>query len=137
MVEKTDRIRASKALQDKASRIPTISIHTDVAIEKFTGNGRLSTVTGKNLKTGDALDFRPAGVFVFIGLDPNTSTFKGTVDLDEMGFIKTDRTLMTSLDGVFAAGDARAGSTKQVASAVGDGVAAALMIRAYLEQQVA
>ena len=76
----------------------------------------------------------PAAVFIFIGLVPNSEFLRDTVDLDELGFIKTSETLATSIPGVFAAGDARVGTTKQVASATGEGATAALMIRQYLEE---
>jgi thioredoxin reductase (NADPH) len=76
---------------------------------------------------------RPAAVFVFIGLKANTEFLKGTVALTADGFIDAPA-FATSLRGVFAAGDARAGSTKQVASAVGEGAAAALAVRRYLEE---
>ncbi len=66
----------------------------------------------------------PAAAFVFIGLTPNTGFLEGTLDMDEQGFIVTDETLQTSVPGVFVAGDARRGSTKQLASAVGEGVTA-------------
>ena len=75
----------------------------------------------------------PAGVFVFIGLSPNAQLLRDLVDVDAQGFVKTDLTLQTSVPGLFAAGDVRAGSTKQAASAAGEGAAAALAIRAYLE----
>jgi thioredoxin reductase (NADPH) len=71
-------------------------------------------------------------VFVFVGLEPNTLFLRGVVDLDEAGFVRTSPTLETSQSGVFAAGDARLGSTKQLVSAAGEGATAALMIRQYL-----
>jgi thioredoxin reductase (NADPH) len=71
---------------------------------------------------------------VFIGLNPNTAFVKGSVDLDDRGLILTDMRLQTSVPGVFAAGDVRSGSTKQLASAVGEGAAAAIGIRMYLER---
>ena len=74
---------------------------------------------------------------MFIGLDPNTAFVKGQVNLDERGFILTDASFMTSVPGVFAAGDVRAGSTKQLASAVGEGAAALIQIRQYLDKQLA
>jgi len=77
------------------------------------------------------------GAFVFIGLDPNTAWLAGLVDLDPAGFVVTDRMLQTSVPGVFAAGDVRLGSTKQLAAAVGEGAAVALQIRAHLEEQSA
>jgi thioredoxin reductase (NADPH) len=71
---------------------------------------------------------------VFIGLSPNGDLLKGKAEVDNWGFAVTDKTLMTSIPGVFAAGDVRAGSTKQAASAAGEGATAALMIRAYLKE---
>jgi thioredoxin reductase (NADPH) len=76
----------------------------------------------------------PAAAFVFVGLDPNTAFLRGVVDLDERGFIVTDDRFETSLPGVYAAGDVRAGSTKQVGSAVGEGIAALLAVRRALER---
>ena len=86
-----------------------------------------------SVKSGATEELHPAGAFVFIGLDPNTGFVKGSVDLDDRGLIVTDMGLQTSMPGVFAAGDVRSGSTKQLASAVGEGAAAAIGIRRYLE----
>ncbi len=72
---------------------------------------------------------------MFIGLDPNTEFIKGSVDLDDRGLIATDMGFQTSMPGVFAAGDVRSGSTKQLASAVGEGAGAAIAIRQYLENK--
>ena len=94
---------------------------------------KLDAVVVEDRASGSTSELEPAAVFVFIGLDPNTAFLKGSVDLDQEGFVVTDSGLSTSVPGVFAAGDVRAGSTKQLASAVGEGAAAALSIRAYLE----
>jgi len=134
VLERGDRLGASQVLQDMAATNPKIEIRTSTVVEEFLGNGRLSGVKVKNLETGQTEVMHPGGVFVFIGLDPNTAFLKGTVDLDQYGFLKTYDNMQTSMDGVFASGDSRAGSTKQVASAVGEGAAAALMIRQYLEK---
>jgi thioredoxin reductase (NADPH) len=88
----------------------------------------------EDLRSGTIEEHHPAGVFIFIGLDPNTDFVKGSVDLDERGFVATDPTFMSSMPGVFAAGDVRNGSTKQLASAVGEGAAAAIQIRGYLDR---
>lgn len=85
-------------------------------------------------KDGQRIEFETDGVFVFVGLVPNSQFVEGTLALDEVGFIETDQHLMTSLPGVFAAGDIRSGATMQVASAVGEGATAALKIREYLEK---
>src|SRR5439155_5563864 len=97
------------------------------------GDSRLRSVVLRDTATGEKKEITPAGVFVFIGLTPNSHVVKDLVQLDEFGFIQTDMALQTSLPGVFAAGDVRAGSTKQAASAAGEGAAAALAIRRYLE----
>jgi len=73
------------------------------------------------------------GVFIFIGLIPNTKSFKGVIDLDERGFIQTTGLAQTSVDGIFAAGDCREGAIAQVAAATGEGVLASYGIRNYLK----
>lgn len=85
-------------------------------------------------KDGQQVEFETDGVFVFVGLVPNSQFVADTLALDEVGFIETDQHLMTSVPGVFAAGDIRSGATMQVASAVGEGATAALKIREYLEK---
>ncbi len=80
------------------------------------------------------VEFHPAAAFVFIGLTPNTGFLKDAVETDKYGFIVTDETFQTSIPGVFAAGDVRRGSTKQLASAVGEGVTALLMARQHLQK---
>jgi thioredoxin reductase (NADPH) len=100
----------------------------------FRGSDRLQAVVLRDGQSGEEREITPAGVFVFIGLSPNTSIVRALVTCDERGFIVTDGTLSTSVPGIFAAGDCRQGSTKQAASAAGEGAAAALAIRRYVEQ---
>ena len=97
--------------------------------------GILTGVVVRNTKTGEEETLRPAGIFVFIGMEPNTRFVRAQLPLDDWGFVVTDRALQTSVPGVFACGDVRAGSTKQVASAAGEGATAALMIRQYLKDR--
>ena len=87
----------------------------------------------RSRSTGETEDLLPNSVFVFVGLQPNTDFLADTLTLTEAGFIQTTQTLETDVPGVFAAGDARAGSTKQLVSAAGEGATAALMIRHYLQ----
>ena len=135
VLERNDRLRASQILQEKAASHPQMEVELNTTVQEFKGNGgKLSAVVIKDSITEETEELRPAAVFVFIGLDPNTEFLRGVVDLDQWGAIKTSATLETNLEGVFAAGDVRAGSTKQVASAVGEGATAALMIRQYLEK---
>ena len=135
ILEFGDRLRASALLQEKAAgKAPMVEIKLRHTVEAFKGNGKLSSVVVRNLETGEVEEMTPGAVFVFIGLDPNTGFLKGTVELDERGFITTGENLETSMRGVFAAGDVRSGSTKQVASSAGEGANAALRIREFLEE---
>ncbi len=134
VLEVRDRLGASQVLQEKAANHPQMEIRLGTTVEEFRGNGKLASVVVKSVDTGKVEELTPAAVFIFIGLDPNVDFLRGTVDLDRWGFITTGQNLETSLEGVYAAGDVRAGSTKQVASAVGEGATAALMIRHYLEK---
>ena len=134
VLEVRDRLGASQILQEKAAGHPKMEVRLQTAVQEFKGDGHLTSVLVKDLKTGDTEELKPGAAFIFIGLDPNTEFLRDVVDLDQWGFIATDGTLETNLQGVFAAGDVRAGSTKQVSSAVGEGTTVALMIRHYLEK---
>ena len=135
LVEFMPELKASALLQEKIGSDPKFNILTNTQVMEFRGDGgKLKTVVTKDRASGETKEFQPAAAFVFIGLTPNTEFLKGTVELDEWGFIKTDETFQTSMTGVFAAGDVRSGTTKQLASASGDGVSALLMVRQYLQQ---
>ncbi len=141
VVEVGDRLRASQVLQDKAAAHPQMDIRLNTTVREFRGNGKLESVLVEDLKTGKQELLHPAGVFVFIGLDPNTAFLADTVELDQRGFIVTgsgpsSSSMETNRHGIFAAGDARAGSTKQVAAAVGEGAAALIGIRAHMEDEI-
>jgi len=126
-------LSASKVAADKAKDSPAIEVSYNTEVAEFKGkNNRLETVVVKNRKTGETEEIQPAGVFVFVGLSPNSEPFKDIVKVDAQGFIMTGIDFQTSTEGIFAAGDVRAGSTKQLVSAAGEGAAAALAIREHL-----
>jgi thioredoxin reductase (NADPH) len=137
IVQRGDRLTANKLLQDKVNMDPQMRVLLNQEVVGFRpkqdGSGKLGAVLLRDEVTGETQELHPAGAFVFIGLDPNTGFVKGNVDLDDRGLVLTGMGLMTSMPGVFAAGDVRSGSTKQLASAVGEGAAAAIGIRQYLE----
>jgi thioredoxin reductase (NADPH) len=112
-----------------------ITVHSGVTTDEIVGQDRhVNKVIGTDTKTGQKVEFETDGVFVFVGLDPNTKFMDGSgVELDGQRFVKSDARLMTNVPGVFVAGDVRSGSTLQIASATGEGATAALMIREYLE----
>ena len=129
-------IRASEVLQhelDKAVKEKKITVHLNTSTDEIVGeNNKVVKVIGT--KDGKKTEFTTDGVFVFVGLLPNTQFLKDSrIELDQTGFIKTDQNLQTTLKGVFASGDVRSGATMQIASAVGEGATAALKIREYLE----
>lgn len=126
--------KASQALQQKVAERKDMRVLSETTVEEFRGNRRLESIIVRDLGTGETKEMRPAAVFQFIGLKPNTAFLKGIVELDQQGFVVTKPNLETNLAGVFAAGDCRSGSTKQVASAVGEGATAALMVREFLER---
>ena len=127
------QLSASKIAVEKAKSSPQIDLRLNTQVVEFKGkNHRMETVVTKNVETGETEELHPAGVFVFIGLQPNSEAFKDVVKTDAQGFIMTDIGFQTSTEGIFSAGDVRAGSTKQLVSAAGEGAAAALAIREHL-----
>ena len=133
IVQRGPELTASKLLQDKVRSHPQFAIHTNTEVTELVGKGRLEEVVARDRGTGEEFRWHPAGAFIFIGLDPNTGFLKGAVDLDQWGFVVTDGGFQSSMPGVFAAGDVRAGSTKQLGSATGEGIAALLMVRHFLQ----
>ena len=133
IVEHNPQVKASQILQEQVAQQPNMQVITNHEVVGFKGARRLEAVYVKDRATGETKEWHYDGVFVFIGLSPNNQLVDGKVQTDAGGFLVTDKTLMTSWKGVFAAGDVRAGATKQAASAAGEGATAALMIREYLK----
>ncbi len=137
MLVRSDKLRASEILQSELEQnSDKITVHFNTTTDEIVGDDALvSKVIGTDKSTNKKVEFKTDGVFVFIGLLPNTAFLKdGSIELDEIGMIKTNHELETSMPGVFCAGDVRSGATMQIASATGEGATAALMIRKYLEE---
>jgi thioredoxin reductase (NADPH) len=125
IIHRRDRLRATQVLQERAFANDKIDFVWDSVVQEIVGNQLVSGVQVRNVKT-DAVQTLPVdGVFVYIGSIPNTGFLEGALDLDEQGFIVADERGHTSRPGVFAAGDARRGVLRQVATAVGSGAVAA------------
>jgi thioredoxin reductase (NADPH) len=135
LVEFAPELKASPLLQEKIRGHPKFEIHTNTAVTGFRvgADHHVEAVLATDRATGQELEFHPRAVFVFVGLDPNSGFLKDRVELDRWGFVVTDDRFQTSMPAVFAAGDVRQGSTKQLASAVGEGVTALLMVRHHLQ----
>jgi thioredoxin reductase (NADPH) len=131
-------IKASDVLQDELQKYVDngkVTIHLGTTTDEIVGkdNGVVKVI-GTEKQNGKKVEFPTDGVFVFVGLMPNSQFVKKSpVKLDEIGFIITDQHLQTEIPGIFAAGDIRCGATMQIASAAGEGATAALKIREYLE----
>jgi thioredoxin reductase (NADPH) len=129
-------LKASEVLQEELQKhveAGQVTVHLNTSTQEIAAtDGKVNLV--KALKDGEPVEFDTDGVFVFVGLNPNTGFLKDTpVELDDNRLIKTDKNLQTSMKGVFASGDVRSGATMQIASAVGEGASAALAIREYLD----
>lgn len=131
-------VKASQVLQDELQKFVDegkVTIHLNTTTDEIVANEAGQVVSVKATKDGVATEFATDGVFVFIGLKPNTQFLTGSgVELDEFGLIKTDQHLATNIPGIYASGDVRSGATMQVASAVGEGATAALSIREFLDE---
>jgi thioredoxin reductase (NADPH) len=130
------KLSASEILQQELRKFVEegkITVHLGITTDEIVAtDGKVTSIVG--VQNGEKVSFTADGIFVFIGLKPNTGFLAGTgIELDEMGMIKTDRHLMTNMPGVFASGDVRSHATMQIASAVGEGATAALSIREYLD----
>ncbi len=148
MLVRGDRLNASQALVEKITNHPKIEIRYKTGVEGLNGEGgKLKYVKIKDSSSGETQTLDPQAMFVFIGQQPNTDLARGILDLDPAGFILTGNDLghteeehsrrgsfETSVPAIFAAGDVRKGSTKQVASAVGEGAAAVIQIRDFLRR---
>lgn len=130
------KMRASEILQKELEKhADKITVHFNTSTDEIVATDNKVT-TVKSTKDGkEPMEFAVDGVFIFIGLLPNTGFLKDSgIEFDDLGLIKTNDKLETAVDGVFAAGDVRSGATMQIASAAGEGATAALMMREYIEE---
>lgn len=134
IIHRRNELRAAKSIQEKAFANPKIDFMWDSVVEEIGGDGLLQWIKVKNVKTGEVrtVEADPKdgmfGVFGFVGNVPNSQLFKGIVEMDESGYIKTDAEMHTNVPGVYAAGDIRVKSLRQVVTAVADGAIAAVQI---------
>lgn len=134
IIHRRDELRAAKSIQEKAFANPKVEFFWDSVVEELYGEDILQGMTVKNLKTGEVRKVDADeedgmfGLFGFIGTVPNSEVFKGIVDMDERGYIKTDEDMHTNIPGVYAAGDVRIKSLRQVVTAAADGAIAAVQV---------
>lgn len=137
VIHRRDELRAARSIQEKAFANPKMNFLWDTVVDEVDGDGILSEMTVRNTRTGHRTTIRADGddgmfgLFGFIGLLPNTALFNGLVGM-ENGYIKTDDNMQTNLPGVFAAGDLRVKSLRQVVTAAADGAIAAMQAGHYI-----
>jgi thioredoxin reductase (NADPH) len=134
VIHRRDQLRAGQVLQQRAFAEPKLEFVWTTVVEELVGDKILDEIKLLNVKTGQHSSLRVAGVFVAVGLMPNSRSFFPTLDLDDAGYIITDEAMATSAPGIFAAGDIRRNSPRQVSAAVGDGATAAMSAFRYVQE---
>ncbi len=135
VVHRRDELRASPVLQKRAFDNPKISFIWDTVLTSIVGNGQVTGVELKNVKTGETRHHQTDGVFIFIGHIPNTDIFRGQLEMDENGYLVVNKFMETNIPGVFAAGEVADPHFRQVITSAGMGAAAAMQARHFLEDQ--
>ena len=132
VIHRRDQLRATKILQERAFAQSKIEFLWDTVVDSIAGDNQVRELRLRNLKTGKKSSLLVSGVFIAVGLRPNTSYLEGLLALDQGGFIPVNNQMETEVSGIFAAGDIRAGSVRQVVSAAGDGATAAIAAERFL-----
>ena len=134
LVHRRDEFRASQIIQDRAFANPKIDVIRNTVVPEIVGNERgVTHAVLENVTSGERSKLDVGGVFVFVGFKPNTQLVDGHVDHDAGGYLITDHRMMTSMAGLFAAGDVRSQLTRQITTAVGDATTAAIAVEKYLK----
>jgi thioredoxin reductase (NADPH) len=132
VIHRRDELRAGPVLTKRAEKNEKMSFIWDTVVEEVVGNGSVEAVTVKNLKTGNQHKLATDGVFIYIGHYPNTQLFKGQLHMDAHNYLVTDKLMMTSVPGVFAAGEVQDPVFRQVISSAGQGAQAAISVERWL-----
>ncbi len=132
VIHRRDRLRAEKVVEERATSNDKIHFVWNTVVTEIIGDGDVSGVRLRDVTTGEESTLEAQGVFVFVGHAPNTELFRGQLELDEAGYIVTDERQMTSVEGVFAAGDVQEGVAWQIATAVGSGARAAMQAEEFI-----
>lgn len=133
IVHRRGELRAGDRLQARARENEKITFVWDTVLDEIQGNGKVHAVTMRNVKTGVAEERPVDGVFIFIGHYPNSDLFKGQLEMDEHNYVIVDRHMMTSVPGVFAAGEIMDPTYRQIATSVGQGCSAGMMVERWIE----
>ncbi len=142
IVNRSEELTCAKSIAQKAIDHKDIEIMYNTSIKELHGDGILEKVVFKNNVTGELREYEAdeedgtMGVFVFVGLDPQTNLFKDKINMDNRGYIITDEEMRTNIEGVFAAGDCRVKALRQVVTATNDGAIATITAEKYIENKL-
>jgi len=134
VIHRRDQLRAGQVLQQRAFAQPKLEFIWSTVVEAIMGEKLMSGIKLRNVKTGQSSILKVEGIFVAVGFVPNSQQFSNILELDDTGYIVTDETMATSAPGIFAAGDIRRNSPRQIAAAVGDGATAAISASKYIQE---
>jgi thioredoxin reductase (NADPH) len=134
VIHRRDQLRAGQVLQERAFAQPKLEFIWSTVVEDVLEEKTLIGLKLRNVKTGQQSNLKVDGVFVAVGLMPNSGIFSNMLETDDAGYIVTDETMATSAPGIFAAGDIRRNSARQVSTAVGDGATAAMSAFKYVQE---
>jgi thioredoxin reductase (NADPH) len=133
IIHRRDALRASAILVDKARKEPRINFILSSVIEEITGKDKVGGLLIKDLKSGAVKELPVSGVFIFVGIIPNTGFLSSFVEIDKDGFIIVDKNMRTSREGVFSCGDCCQKAFRQVVTACSDGATASYSVQTYLD----
>jgi thioredoxin reductase (NADPH) len=128
-----DSFRGQRVLQERVLSHPKVEVRWNTVVDEILGETQVEGVATTDVKSGEPSRVDLAGVFIYVGLEPNTEYLRNVVDLDKAGHVPTDIWMRTAQPGLFAAGDIRQGSAAQLVSAAGDGATAAIAAQRYVE----
>jgi len=135
LIHRRDQLRASKLHQERAFANGKMEFLWDTVVEEILGQDKVEGLSLRNVKTGERSNLEVSAVFIYVGLHPSTEFVKGLISLDPDGHIPTNEGMETEIAGIFAAGDVRQNSARQVITAAGDGATAALSVERFLSEQ--
>ena len=135
LIHRRDQLRASKLPQQRAFANKKMEFLWDTVVEEIIGDDKVKGLSLRNVKTGQSSTLEVSGVFIYVGLHPNTEFLRGLLRLDAQGHVVTNEEMETEIAGIFAAGDIRQNSPRQAITAAGDGATAALAAEKFLSEQ--
>ncbi|MDO5407773.1 MAG: FAD-dependent oxidoreductase [Eubacteriales bacterium] len=134
LIHRRDELRGAKSLQEKLFALPNVTVVWDSVVEEIRGEMKVSALAVRNVKTGENSELSVDGVFIAVGITPNSQPYEGLVEMDH-GYIRADETGETSASGIYAVGDVRTKQLRQIVTAVADGANAVTSVERYLTEQ--